>query len=1611
MPATIRPTRIEVTDRYPMLAFTLQSPEGPRSAEVVLASDLSLFVKPEGRNSGNFYSSREHGPLLIPQGGAIYTVPPSVVARFISADQLHFALATASPPSGQDWRVDVMPSEATPYVSLKNLSDRALRRVRMFPSAVRRRERASVLQWAGDLVPATAATPAAPGNAAAPPDAARAPAAPAPYNDGFGPLPPLRSETPTSTAPAPGISGTAPTGAAGSLAYARGLEDGGPDPDTAGIDGPVFDGPEAATAASLARTSPLTTPDYPGARLMPSPAFSSRRGRAIDRIVVHITGAPQSRYLGSHFTRPDANSSSHYMIDQNGAILQFVREQDASWHARSANGHSIGIEHVAIQRGGARYGQQTFPYTPPTDVELATSAQLVAHLCRKYGLTPDRTTIIGHREADPGTTHSVCPDGAWDWDDYMGRVATAYAATPEGGVEGATSVAQGLAAGQLLPAIALDATTITVSGDRQAITAPSVETYSQLRSVAIQALLAANPAFFSTVLLARAAAEAGNLTIGIGPAAGAGLLGGAGLGAGLIFAPGNVMGVYGQVEISAGWIASIGASLQVTIVRGGVDAFRGVTYAAGISGGEGLTGGAAALFNQARQFQGVTLQVGIGVGLSPVDIYTSVQRAVSSQLGIAMALGGPGQTVEIKYRAFIPSPAIKGPLSNYDLGPIMSGEDFGGDDRSFSYNSGTSRGEITATMTLGADGMISNFRTVDRHWGESKAYDSAYTYHVDGKPDWWMARQAGLEPQRHATLPVSDDNLKIYEGASSAARYIRATESQSVVVTVYMAGALPLITSADIDADISIYLKPGPNGVRAMVVGDHDGFPCHELYINGQAIHLYDPVADGKGPASLLPPSDIDVSTDWIDVPAMASTSGQALSYVASPKAQGTMAPAQGLSTAVSHAMVFGQEDFDKIRRMRAGDWRDLFQWRAPDSIRTRIESRGFRIQNIEDAVGDLNLDFYKVRIDRMPPGLDGPTLLSQFIRNISGFVDAKICKFDPYDSSDATLIGSDDPVGACMNLDINAGAWAVDPRGWDDAAIVISSKGPLGQPTQFYSVTTINTPNTGDHPVSGHRQFGFYTDNGATYFYTRGADRATLAFPGTEGSIYAGGERLWQSFQQVVSNYINERGGQATIVPPFSERFNPSAISLEFNGWGQPGSAAQGLARAMANETSQGPAGGQPQAQVEDRARPQYSMTPGSVAQSLDAEDWSVNWNEVESIAQPTDMGCWATSAAMITGWKNRQSVDPALLARYNALESSMQSGISARDTAIFIPKIGFEFAPAACYTPEGFRDLIENHGPLFIVARVPSLHAIVVTGMYRKDGQYYVRITDPWDRIVGEPGAPGAYANTHSTGSRYIMGYDAFAAEYEAASGFGDNQIAYSKGQPTGVPNRGSTTPAGYAFGAGEGPARAAAPVEGDAPAVAAPPPPVATPAPSLTTEPSPVPAVTRQTSSEDGRSYDLAQLSGMVVPPNALAGATMPPISGERILLNDWPYIEEDGARTQANLTIDWKFDGAAVGDIVIAPAGGSVANSRTIAVRADIVPGATGSDNKTVMLVRVRTTFSKAGEADQSARIEVTLSGDGRSTRELVPEQETAPTPAESPPPKQQQAATQPEPAMA
>lgn len=1253
MPAQLRPNRQDVTDRFPILGFTLRTDTPPRFAEVVLATDPALFTRRDGRSPSTFYSSREHGPLSVPRGEAVYVVPPEVLARFVAADRLWFALATASSATANDWTVEQLPTASSPYVSLSGLSDRALRRVRMFPArgGYGARSGGAVLDWAGDRAQ-PGMTPAA-----APSAPTRSPAAPAPvqghvpYDDGFGPLPPLQSAAPATDAPAPNPPPASPSPVPAAQSWSRGLD---VDPEEMGIDSAPYTEGEAVQefrAAALA----LTSADYDRvARTVPSPAFTAgRSGQTIDRIVIHITDAPTTSSTVNHFSAAGAQASAHYLVGQDGEIVQFVSEADTAWHARGVNSRSIGIEHVAVKQGGVTYprpngGSQTFPFMPPTDIQYAESAALVAHLCDKYRLTPNRTTIIGHREADPRTTHGSCPDGAWNWDHFMNLVTN---------------------------------------------------------------------------------------------------------------------------RISA-----------------------------------------------------------------------------AQSLGVSRALSGDGDTVEIKYRAFIPSPAIKGPplLPNYH-----------GDGRSFSYSGGTSRGEITFTVDMAPSGALSNLRITDRHWSPTHSYDSADTPAVEGKPDWWLGLNAGAVATDTGHCPLSDDTLRASFGAPGSTRAIQATIERAQLVSLYMSGNNPLVPgSPAIDADITVMLRRSASGgIEAKAVGSHDGFPAHELYVNRQRLIAYDPVTAGNGPSALLPPADQDVDTRWTNV-SSGSASAQSLGdeIALDPGIGGMSIGPDALEVG---DLIVATTNHPISGLIRAGSG-------APVSHVMLYVGQG---EQVIEAVGD-------------------GVLLRPLSQAIEHAVLAVAFRVRGLDATQRQQVAD----AACRYVGrgfgflglVRAGLYKIDsalcdllPNGAGERCRAFAGRIDLGQGStnrMFCSQLVIQSFLDAGKPLTSEVPHGV-----------------------------APGDIVNLDMRDNVLDYV----GHLKAQPPTFFGISLGMID-----------AVRGASQAL---------------------------TAG--------DDYSINWDDVQRIAQPTRNSCWATAAAMLIGWRDRVSVTPTSVAACDGL--TLSDGLSPSDKASFAAAAGLTAAPNASYTPDGFRDLLESYGPIWVTAKVPGVHAIVVTGMYRAGGRDYVRITDPWDRIIGEPGAPGAYAASPSTGSQYIMTYAAFAAEFEAAGDINRIQLLHTGGTHGHTINRGNASAAGYALSSGDTPSSA----PGDA---------------SLGVGT----ALTRQTSEKNGRRYDLAQLAGMVRPANALAGgAGSSALPGERVMLDDWPYIEGPSGRTQAGVSIDWKFGSGAVGDIVIAPVGGQVLDGWSAAVRADISPDASAPE-RTQLTVRVTTTFSRAGEEDQVAVTDVVLMGDGR-----------------------------------
>jgi N-acetyl-anhydromuramyl-L-alanine amidase AmpD len=145
---------------------------------------------------------------------------------------------------------------------------------------------------------------------------------------------------------------------------------------------------------------------------------AARAGYA--RIIIHITsGRANPVPVAQMWQEPHHGTSAHFVIGQDGTVLQCVRLKDVAEHAHDANADSVGIEHCA--REPKEFGPQD-PGLPVSDSQYRASAKLVAYLLIAAGLQASRMTVLGHCEADKKTTHSGCPNAIWDWDKYMGLV-------------------------------------------------------------------------------------------------------------------------------------------------------------------------------------------------------------------------------------------------------------------------------------------------------------------------------------------------------------------------------------------------------------------------------------------------------------------------------------------------------------------------------------------------------------------------------------------------------------------------------------------------------------------------------------------------------------------------------------------------------------------------------------------------------------------------------------------------------------------------------------------------------------------------------------------------------------------------------------------------------------------------------------------------------------------------------------------------------------------------------------------------------------------------------------------------------------------------------------
>jgi hypothetical protein len=201
----------------------------------------------------------------------------------------------------------------------------------------------------------------------------------------------------------------------------------------------------------------------------------------------------------------------------------------------------------------------------------------------------------------------------------------------------------------------------------------------------------------------------------------------------------------------------------------------------------------------------------------------------------------------------------------------------------------------------------------------------------------------------------------------------------------------------------------------------------------------------------------------------------------------------------------------------------------------------------LESAQGDINLDFYPVRVTKLPELGGGPIKAEQLLRiirrTINSRVDPQKARFDPYDAAiDGPVWDSDDAaLGAVISI-------KVYPFGLDleDGSVVVSSFRP-----DRWIFSTLWTPSDQGHPVSGNRAFGYFLNEDGSYtFYTQGADRTTglLDFMAAEAKqVFEAADQVWLSLQDGIVDYVKNNQGEAIKEPRQSTRYPWPEVSAVY--------------------------------------------------------------------------------------------------------------------------------------------------------------------------------------------------------------------------------------------------------------------------------------------------------------------------------------------------------------------------------------------------------------------------------------------------------------------------------
>jgi len=139
--------------------------------------------------------------------------------------------------------------------------------------------------------------------------------------------------------------------------------------------------------------------------VIPSPNHDERM-LATDILLLHYTGMTSTAAAIGRLCDPASRVSSHYVVDEDGKVLQLVPEARRAWHAGQSswqgesdiNSRSIGIE---IANPGHSFGYPDFP-----QAQIVAVIALCRDIVTRHRIRADRvlahSDVAPQRKLDPG---------------------------------------------------------------------------------------------------------------------------------------------------------------------------------------------------------------------------------------------------------------------------------------------------------------------------------------------------------------------------------------------------------------------------------------------------------------------------------------------------------------------------------------------------------------------------------------------------------------------------------------------------------------------------------------------------------------------------------------------------------------------------------------------------------------------------------------------------------------------------------------------------------------------------------------------------------------------------------------------------------------------------------------------------------------------------------------------------------------------------------------------------------------------------------------------------------------------------------------------------------